>query len=136
MKKDILRVIDANLNRAREGLRVCEEVARFVLNSSALTKDLKNLRHRVHHIYKLFPKKWKTVVVARDSAADVGKSPSAVEMKRRDTDEIFFANMQRTKESVRVLEEFLKLYNHRLSGRFKRLRFDLYEIEKKVLERL
>ena len=42
------RIIDANLNRSREGLRVCEEVARFHLSSPQLTRELKSVRHAVN----------------------------------------------------------------------------------------
>lgn len=133
-KKHILRIIDVNLNRSREGLRVCEEVARFILNNKALTKDLKNIRHRIQNIYGAFPQGWKAIVGARDSQADIGRHPSLIEMNRKNIKDVFFSNMQRSKESVRVLEEFLKLIDSKLSNRFKRLRFDLYEIEKKVLK--
>jgi len=132
----VLRIIDANLNRAREGLRVCEEVARFILNSKSLTGELKNMRHRVRDIYNSFPKKWKTLMDARDSKKDVGRHASPVEMKRKNPGDVFYANLQRTKESLRVLEEFLKLSDNRTSNRFKRLRFELYEIEKKALKKL
>ena len=136
MEKEILRIIDANLNRSREGLRVCEEVARFVLNSKALTKDLKNIRHRIQNIYEAFPQGWRTVVGARGSQTDVGRYPSFVEMKRKNVTDVFFSNMQRAKESARALEEFLKLFDHKLSNRFKRLRFDLYGAEKRALTKL
>ena len=136
MNAGILRIIDANLNRAREGLRVCEEVARFILNSRSLTGKLKNLRHRVRDIYNSFPEKWKATIGARNSKKDVGRHASPVEMKRRNPADVFYANLQRTKESLRVLEEFLKLSDNRTSNKFKRLRFDLYEIEKKALKKL
>ncbi len=41
----VLRILDANLNRAREALRVVEDYARFVLNDDALCGELKQLRH-------------------------------------------------------------------------------------------
>ena len=75
------------------------------------------------------------MVNARQSATDVGRATSATEAVRSDIKDIFFANMQRSKESVRVLEEFLKLIDTQLSDRFKRIRFDLYETEKKALTR-
>ncbi|MFN9929346.1 MAG: thiamine phosphate synthase, partial [bacterium] len=42
-----LRMLDANLNRAREALRVMEDVARFCLQSEDLCGRLKSLRHEV-----------------------------------------------------------------------------------------
>jgi len=136
MKRSVLRVIDVNFNRAREGLRVCEEVTRFVLNSKTLTADVKKVRHRIRNIGDSFPKEWKGMIASRDSASDVGRAPSGVEMKRRGPADIFAANMRRAEEAARVLEEFLKLFDGRLSNRFKRIRFDLYEIERKALKRL
>ena len=41
----VRRIIDANLNRAREGLRAVEEYARFVVEDAAATERLKTLRH-------------------------------------------------------------------------------------------
>ena len=53
MRPGLLRILDANSNRSREGLRVCEEVARFVLNSHPLTKDLKRLRHAIKTYFRI-----------------------------------------------------------------------------------
>lgn len=136
MKRSILRVIDVNLNRAREGLRVCEEVTRFVLNSKPLTAEVKKIRHRIQNIGDSFPKEWKGLIASRDSASDVGRTPSGLGMKRRGPADIFAANMRRAEEAARVLEEFLKLFDRSLSNRFKRIRFDLYEIERKTLKKL
>ena len=41
----LLRIIDANLNRAREGLRVCEDISRFALGDKTATRALKSIRH-------------------------------------------------------------------------------------------
>ena len=49
-KSKIYRVIDVNLNRSREGLRVCEEVARFILNNKSITARFKALRHDIQRI--------------------------------------------------------------------------------------
>jgi len=49
-KKDdklIWRIIDVNLNRSREGLRIIEEFARFGLEDSSLSKEIKNIRHEI-----------------------------------------------------------------------------------------
>jgi len=45
MEKSIYRIIDANFNRGREGLRVIEEYCRFYLNNSQLSGRAKQLRH-------------------------------------------------------------------------------------------
>src|SRR4051812_46935780 len=41
----ILRLIDANANRAREALRVLEDYARFIANRKDLSESLKSIRH-------------------------------------------------------------------------------------------
>ncbi len=43
----ILRILDANFNRAREALRVMEEYARFVLDDASLTEAMKCARHEL-----------------------------------------------------------------------------------------
>ena len=42
-----LRLYDANLNRASEGLRVAEDVCRFHLDLPGLATELKELRHQL-----------------------------------------------------------------------------------------
>lgn len=132
--RDALRVIDANFNRSREGLRVCEEVARFIWNSPALTKDLKSVRHSISNVLKDSPATVKALNSTRDSENDVGKRlKSGRETSRLTYEDIFSANIQRVKESLRVLEEFFKLIDSGNSSRFADLRFKVYEIEKKAL---
>lgn len=129
-KKAVFRILDANFNRSREGLRVAEEVARFALDKKALASDLKRARHAVTAAYKAVGPS--ALVAARDTAADVGKGPSALERPRLDLAELFWANMERAKEALRVLEETSKLAAPRESGAFKRIRFDIYGIEKRA----
>jgi len=137
MKKEVFRILDANLNRSREGLRVCEEVARFVLNSPAITKELKSVRHAVAALIQRLPAGSRQLFESRNAQDDVGRSSKiATEMKRAGYAGIFIANIQRVKESLRVLEEFSKLLDTGLAVQFQRLRFRAYTIEKKAVERL
>ena len=46
-KEKIKRIIDANVNRAVEGLRILEEIARFILEDKETTNELKNLRFKI-----------------------------------------------------------------------------------------
>lgn len=137
LEKDIFRIIDANFNRSREGLRVCEEVTRFIWNSAPLTKDLKAARHSITNILKNMPENSKVLFETRNVGSDVGrKEVRKSEMKRLNYSDIFSANIERAKESLRVLEEFFKLINKKDSAKFTRLRFKVYEIEKKALSHL
>lgn len=136
-KKEILRIVDANFNRSREGLRVCEDIARFIMNSSALTKELKALRHGISGIIRSSPGMAKVLLESRDSAGDCGRIPNPeIEVPRREASDIFTANIERARESIRVLEEFFKLADIGLSTKFSRLRFKAYAIEKKAAKRL
>ena len=137
IESDFFRIIDANFNRSREGLRVCEEVARFIWNSRLLTGELKTVRHSVTGILKNVPAASKILFKARDVKSDVGRIKRAKsEMRRLDYSDIFAANIERVKESLRVLEEFFKLIDGNISVKFTKLRFKVYEIEKKALSRL
>lgn len=129
--KSINRIIDANINRVKEGLRVCEEITRFVLNSHKLTAEFKKIRHRIDAIVKRLPVSL-DLLKERKSSQDVGRNIYINELERKDFRDIFFANIQRVKESIRVLEEFTKLINKNFAIRFKKTRYDIYEIEKKV----
>lgn len=135
MKKDLFRIIDANLNRSREGLRVCEEVVRFVLEDRRLTSDFKNLRHKLSTSIKKFPGLSNAFLECRNSQTDVGKEFLG-KIKRAGYRDVFSANIQRVKESLRVLEEFSKIFNQSLSKIFARLRFKIYELEKRTIARL
>jgi thiamine-phosphate pyrophosphorylase len=75
------------------------------------------------------------VISARDIGRDVGRGSTYTEFKRHGTVDIFFANSQRAKESIRVLEEFSKLRDKKLAEKLKKLRYKIYALEKKVVER-
>ncbi len=124
-----LRVVDANFNRAKEGLRVCEDVCRFWLGQESLTKKIKSIRHRLTDHMKVLG--LKHMIFARDVDNDCGRTTTKSEAKRRNTADIFYANCQRVKESLRVLEEFAKLKNVKSSSGIKALRYEIYGVEKK-----
>ncbi|MBM4448966.1 MAG: thiamine-phosphate pyrophosphorylase [Chloroflexi bacterium] len=130
-----LRIIDANLNRIGEGLRVLEDVSRLLLNSGDLSQQLKNLRHRLVIIEPALERK---LIQARDAAGDVGRDLEVPgEPKHRDVSATVVANSRRVQESLRVMEEMAKLPGAVLdSEKYKQARFSLYTIEKEMLARL
>ena len=69
-----------------------------------------------------------------DTRKDIGKKSNVTEFKRKRVEDVFFANSQRAKESIRVLEEFTKLFNKRLSQSLKNIRYKIYALEKKIIE--
>ena len=86
--KPVDRIIDANINRAKEGLRVCEEITRFILDNRALTQELKLIRHKIDPIVKLLPSSFE-LIKTRKSLKDVGMTISAGEYKRKNVRDIF-----------------------------------------------
>ncbi|MBF0385234.1 MAG: thiamine-phosphate pyrophosphorylase [Candidatus Omnitrophica bacterium] len=133
-KQKILRVLDANFNRAKEGLRVCEDICRFWLNDVKLSKGYKDIRHKLTEAINTL--ELKALIASRDIEGDVGKGSSLSEKDRKGLSDIFFANSQRVKESTRVLEEFAKLLDKDISGRIKEVRYGAYDLEKKIAGRL
>ncbi|WP_169754452.1 thiamine-phosphate pyrophosphorylase [Campylobacter curvus] len=121
----IYRVIDANLNRLKEGLRVVEDIKRYVFDDAQLAYKIKNLRHKAKIPANEFIK-------FRDADSDVLKKSTKTEQDRQNLDDIMTANLKRAQESARVLEECFKLVNLELSELFKTIRYELYEIEKQL----
>lgn len=132
----IYRVIDANINRTKEGLRVCEEITRFILNNYALTLQIKRIRHKLQLVFNRLKEDKFKLLKERNVPYDIGRHIASKEKKRNDYKDIFFANIQRVKESLRVLEEFSKLINKGTSEKFKDIRYKVYDIEKKVARKL
>jgi thiamine-phosphate pyrophosphorylase len=135
--QSVLRVVDANLNRLAEGLRLLEEAARMVLNDAELTQQLKNLRHELVRNDVPFNIE---LIQARDSEGDIGAGMEVSgEEKHKDLPLVIIANSRRAQESLRVLEEMAKLPEiaPKLdSDKYKKARFELYVLEQKLISRL
>lgn len=136
-KKYIYRILDVNFNRAKEGLRVCEEVVRFALNDKKLTIYLRQLRYQISSTVNKLPVSYSALLSSRSSKDDVGKNfyPQR-QGKKIDYQNILLVNLQRTKEALRVLEEFSAFIDKRSSRKFQNLRFKVYNLEKILFERL
>jgi thiamine-phosphate pyrophosphorylase len=131
MKKEILRLIDANINRITEGLRVVEEVLRFVYKEDKIYKTLRSIRHK---IVKLFDEFYPQSVLQRASSIDPGRT--AEEKSYKDIRQLVVSNFHRVTESFRVLEEIAKLVNTKKISEVKKLRYRVYDIEKYVVEKI
>ncbi len=127
LSPELYRVIDANLNRLKEGIRVIEDIMRYRDNNKTLSKQLKNLRHRARVNETIELLKY------RDSINDVLRTSSKSELNRSDTLSILTANFKRGQESSRVLEELYKLENIEYSENFKYIRYELYNLEKEII---
>ena len=123
MNKNHLRLIDANLNRLREGIRVVEDIFRYIYNNKEISTKLKSLRHiaRTKNYYELLE--------TRDVENDVLREPIKSEQNREDLNSILIANFKRAQESSRVLEELTKLSSIEDSENFKYIRYELYNLE-------
>ena len=123
-----IRVLDASLNRASEGLRVVEDYVRFVLDDRHLTEQFKRLRHDLAAAGSTLPLAERHA--ARETQADVGTTVSTPsEGTRGDAWGVCVASLGRVKQSLRSLEEFSKVAKPRAAGEFERLRYWLYTLE-------
>ena len=112
MPSEILRIIDASLNRIGEGLRVLEEFSRMALDDEKLTQLLKDLRHDA-----VTEPPGLRLVESRNSSADVGRAMNvAGDAPSRGVRETVVANAKRAQESLRVLEDFAKMYPDELDS--------------------
>ncbi|MEW4488530.1 thiamine phosphate synthase [Thalassoglobus sp. JC818] len=127
----LFRVLDASSNRCREGIRVVEDYVRFALNDRLLSKSLKSLRHDLTTVLNyLGQSQW---VSCRDTIRDVGTQETLGSETRRETSlDVLRANLKRTEESLRTIEEFSKQLNPEWSQQLEQIRYRFYTIEKAV----
>lgn len=118
------RIIDANLNRATEGLRVIEEIARFILSDAELSARLKTIRHELQ---KFFDVEYDNLLDSRDTLNDVGCNIINPD-KKESLDSIFKANFKRVEEAFRVLNQYASLDDS--------YRYRIYTIEKEMWSKL
>jgi thiamine-phosphate pyrophosphorylase len=132
---ETLRIIDANLNRIGEGLRVLEDIARLLLDDATLSQKLKDMRHELVKVDISFEERF---LQARNSEGDVGMDLKASgEEKYKEIPATVVANARRVQEALRVMEEMAKNPAVPLDpDKFKRARFKLYTIEKDLFSRL
>ncbi len=128
LSSSIYRIIDANLNRLREGLRVLEDICRFAYDNEKNASILKELRHnvRLDDVNELLD--------ARDILGDVLKQSTKSELKRNNLTDTIVANLKRVQESSRVLEEIFKMIDGEKSTLYKQIRYNLYDLEKNLLK--
>ncbi|WP_304339332.1 thiamine-phosphate pyrophosphorylase [Campylobacter ureolyticus] len=130
METKIYRIIDANLNRFKEGIRVVEDIQRYIFDDKELSLKLKNLRH-LGNLNSL--ELQINCLNSRDANLDVLKKSIDLELQRKDLRSVLTANLKRSQESARVLEEIFKLIDLDNSQVFKNARYELYDLEKEIL---
>lgn len=128
MQAAVCRILDANLDRAREGLRIVEEWCRFGLNSAPLTEECKQLRQELALWHS------PELRAARDTPGDPGTELThPQEQQRASLGVLLQANFCRVEEALRVLEEYGKLYHPKMGGAFKQMRYRVYTLESRLL---
>ena len=124
----LCRILDANLDRSREGLRIIEEWCRFGINSADLALECKQLRQELAawHVAELRS--------ARDTPGDPGTELTHPQEEQRSSiQHLLEANFCRVEEALRVLEEYGKIYDPNMGAAFKQMRYRVYTLESNLL---
>jgi len=131
-----LRIIDANMNRAREALRVMEEYARFVMDDAGLTAAIKEARHALAHEVERMSARAKAgglPIVYRDIVGDVGREITVdSEYQRADAAQVVVAAGKRLSEALRSIEEYGKIIDPGFAVAIEKIRYQGYELERRL----
>jgi len=126
---DVLRILDANANRAREAMRVMEEAARFILQDAQLTATLKELRHDFAAALSALGE----LSAHRDTPGDVGTDITTTsESNRPNAADVVLAAGKRLSEALRVIEEYAKLLDPAVAAHIEALRYRGYDVEQRL----
>lgn len=112
-------LINANIHRAKEGARVLEDIARFILRDDKLFRQVRDLRHQLQVSKPIY-----------DISQDLGGFSLIEDNVRVDMVSIVQANALRIQEALRVLEEISDsaLDKHQM----KILRYHAYDLHSKL----
>lgn len=115
------QIVDANINRVAEGLRVIEDYTRFISKQKALAYRLSKLRKEINQSEVDSVRH----LLIRDITQDMRATD--IPQKRKDTFALLKANFKRVQEGLRVLEEYTgnSLYNQ--------VRYEIYALEKEII---
>jgi thiamine-phosphate pyrophosphorylase len=134
MPENVLRIIDANANRAREALRVMEDYARFILNDDELCSSLKQARH---DFASAIGPVLHDAILHRDTPGDVGTQVKTdQELVRDDASAVVIAAGKRLTEALRTIEEFSKTIDPQIARKVEAIRYRAYDIEQKLARTL
>jgi thiamine-phosphate pyrophosphorylase len=134
LNPDVFRILDANINRAREAVRVMEDYARFVLDDAAGSSLLKGFRHDFATAVRMLSADG--LLAARDTPNDVGTAiTTPAEGQRGDARDVFTAAAKRLPEALRTIEEYGKIVSPDFAARIEALRYRAYELEARIASR-
>ncbi len=130
----LARLLDANVNRACEGLRTLEDLARFLLDDGDLARRAKDARHAVRNAAAATGAR--RLVAWRDTPGDVGTTISAAgEGDRADSEALALAAGNRATEALRACEEAAKVLGLDAAA-FERSRYEAYDIQQRLVSAL
>ena len=131
---NVMRLLDASLNRAREAFRVLEDYARFVADDTELSRELKDCRHALASATGAVQAE---AIQFRNTVGDVGIGiKTEAERGREDLTHVVIANGKRLGEALRSIEEYLKIVDPSAAARVEAIRYQVYSIEKRIDQRL
>ena len=131
--KEMNRLLDANINRVSEGIRVVEDVARFMYNQKEFSKELREKRH---YLRKLFIQKDNDFLNSRDTKKDVGIEITKDSLldKKSNIKHVVLGNFKRIQEGLRSIEEISKIScDYSISKEVEALRYSFYNLEKEFM---
>ena len=131
--KEMNRLLDANINRVSEGIRVVEDVARFMYNQKEFSKELREKRH---YLRKLFIQKDNDFLNSRDTKKDVGIEITKDSLldKKSNIKHVVLGNFKRIQEGLRSIEEISKIScDYSISKEVETLRYSFYNLEKEFM---
>jgi thiamine-phosphate pyrophosphorylase len=124
----IWRVLDANANRAREGLRVVEDTARFILEDKRASAALRQMRHDLDELVR---KHYSVLLQHRAVETDPGRV-NAAQPHKTGISGLLASNFKRCEEALRVLEEYGRVLSPGAVSKAQALRFQVYKWEQKL----
>lgn len=134
LQPEVLRIIDVNVNRSREALRLIEDYARFVRDDRDAAGAAKHCRHDLQTLVELVGHD--ALLDVRDIVGDVGRDVKTPrELQRGDVEAVVRASFGRLTESTRVLGEYGKLVSGEVAGAAEALRYDAYALEQRIVLR-
>lgn len=125
-------VIDVNLNRLTESLKFLEDYIRFEMKVPVLLSRIRIMRKEFFQFKKMLP--IENLISHRKSETDPGRKSAFDNIPRINEQDLIFANFSRAKESARIIEEILRQRNKKLMRNIKKIRFQIYDLEKLVIE--
>jgi thiamine-phosphate pyrophosphorylase len=126
-RREALRMLDANLNRANEAVRTLEDVARF-RDLATAQRNYKTIRHTLQAIVKNWPND--EILAARNAASDVGsdqKTDSEL-VRSGGLYDVAIAAANRLQQSLRCLEEVAKYLFPDSAQAIEKLRYASYDL--------